>query len=182
MWRRLSPAEFNEQYLTVYESIFTGVTNGPTPFVRADWKTVLLAYGLNFDDPDYAALAAAAKAVDDREAVLTDIDIEPFHQDAHVVDWDRDSLDHVAIHSLLTVLACAMFGRTASWGVVCYFENYACVGGDKEFMDIFIDEAGGETALRERFLQFAHEGWVDKPAHNQWLELVDPWLEKVGWS
>ena len=136
---------------------------------------ILTPYGLNFEDVDYQALSIAAKHMNDREVIITDIETIPPHQCTVVIPWERAVLEQIRSNTILGHVECGLFGQSGTWGALCNTDDYCCLGGKHNFMNVFLAEAGGFSALRERFYRFAQSEWhLDSVVRRQVLK-------KVGW-
>lgn len=168
-----------EHFQAVHDRIFSGREILEGPFVDSRWTRVLIPCTLRFPNGVYEAIGTAALAMGDAELVITVPETIPPHEDSAYMDWDRDSLES-ARSSIFGHFDTHLFGLSGSWGVVCDWEDYCCVGGNERFMDLFVQEAGGMAALEARFLVYAKETWGNLgPEYEKWVEQL---LRSVGWE
>ncbi|WP_316978369.1 hypothetical protein [Shumkonia mesophila] len=81
-----------------------------------------------------------------------------------------------------------VFSRDGSWGLVCDFDALTMLGGTPEFIDTFYRIAGGERAVRARYLYFQLDDGCSLPygrlfSHDFYLSrwpLVRMY-EQAGW-
>ncbi len=187
----ISQQEFKEQFELLFDSIFIEdfeLKDFPseTPFKNKEWRIVLLPDGeMRFGDVDLLALIQAAHAMGDKEIVILNFD-EP---NQAILPLDYDVIHKAGYppssYSSFGMFDSYLFGRSGTWGIVSYFDSFFCVGGNKEFMDVFIRKAGGEQALKERFIEYMNTEWY--PMLNAKLKpnaekVLNDILARVGWN
>ncbi len=137
----------------------------------------LLPGGVHIEQDIFSALAKAARVQGDTEFVVTDFETIPPHQVPVICDWDFHGFQHVLReYPLLHAVDIHMFGRSGTWGMICYVDDFSCLGSEQSFSALFSGELGGEGAIKERFLEFSREGWFVNEADKQML------LASVGWG
>lgn len=170
--------EYFESYLSgVYERIFLGRSGVPLwfgvagqvmggCFVDKSWEMALIPDRITFPGFELEALAAGARRVGDPDYIMTDISLQPPHQNnALISSWSRQELEY-AMSAATLMFDSAMFGLSARWGVcVGSTSTPSCVGGDKEFMDAFFAYFGGREVAKKRFLAWADEEWELSSEH-----------------
>lgn len=175
---QLSPAEFDRSWGKTYSSVFSGRHVVDGAFVNRRWKTILLPHTLGyFEESTHQSLAAAAAAVGDTVYVVTQIEGEP-HTENAIVGWGEAELARLRCETqFLLDLDCAVFGRSAAWGLLCLqsLDGVSYLGGSPRFMEVFEANAGSERVLRERFASFAATDW-DIPRNTKLAMLA-----AVGW-
>lgn len=92
----------------------------------------------------------------DKEIIIITFGTESPEQ--AIVPLNYESLYHAG-NSTFWMFESYLFGRSGTWGIVSYFDSFFCVGGNKEFIDVFIRKAGGQQALKERFLEYMNTVW-----------------------
>ena len=146
----------------IYEHVFSGRPVIEGCFRNPGWSIAFLPGGLAPDLVQLRALAAAATGVGDSDYVITEVECIPAHGESALLPWTEQALEYVRDTTVLQMSECAMFGLSRRWGAVVGIvgEECTCIGGDEEFMRVFISEAGGRETLRERFLDFAATEWL----------------------
>lgn len=173
----ISQKQFNASFLSDFRAVFTGRGVGEVPFVDDTWEMMLLAYGMDIIESDFNSIVEAALAVQDREVLITGVESLPPHQDNYLLPFTREAWEEVRCDSVLGHIECAVFGSSNKWGVICSPVNdFCCVAGDKDFMNVFVSSAGGREAVKERFIRFASEEWEVDVAYKDALILA------VGWA
>jgi len=176
---RITIEMFKAQYQTVHDRIFTGRSVQDGPFRDPNWGRLLVPYKLRFYDGVYEAVAKAAQSLGDAEAIITVVETLPPYEDSAVISWDRENIDK-AHCSIFGAFNTHLFGMSGTWGILCDYEDFSCVGGCERFMRRFLEEAGGMEILKRRFLAFAEELWGGSgPEYDEWVEQL---LRSVGWE
>ena len=171
------PQRFESLYGAQYRAIFSGWAETESPFRNHDWGQVLLpGTALSLDEPEFAALANAAKSTGDAEFAATMMNSIPMHSVAIVGLWDRSRTTILEGESQIDLLDYAVFGKSTRWGVVAYHEGFTRVAGDREFMERFLGALSGIESVRARFLRFADEEWRHVSA-----DYKQKVLNSVGW-
>jgi hypothetical protein len=181
----LSQAEFHEKFQSLHDMIFSGQEDSDVPdecylpFVDRHWERVLLEEGiLTLPDEDLRALAIAAEKMGDGQIIITDSETRPPHQMPVIATWNAKILDQARTSTLLDHFKNHTFGRSGTWGLVYYWDEFSILGGTSVFMEAFFEAAGGRQRVKERFLSFAGAHWwasVDPPSQVKILK-------SVGWS
>lgn len=167
--------DYFESYLSgVYARIFSrramaeGCFGGAIAegcFLDESWEMALLPGGIPLQAVEFDALAAGARRVGDPDCIVTDISLEPPHQNSALLSWCRSELAYVRIAANMG-LDSAMFGLSARWGMyVGTIGTASCVGGDKEFMETFFAHIGGRDAAKKRFFAWAAQEWELSAEH-----------------
>jgi len=196
LFQYISKDKFLKKYATLHDSIFSFREYGhpsrgrclpQLPFVKKKWEAVLLPYGeLMFEDIDFTALTYSAQTVGDRELIIiiAEKDRDAIYDGKPIIGeqgvclhWDQESIMQVRDDSDASFLNSHLFGLSGTWGIVSYDDYCFCVGGNKKFMELFTQKAGGRVAIKERFFEFNR----DIP------EMIDDELREeiytsVGWN
>ncbi|MBI5854035.1 MAG: hypothetical protein HZB35_02150 [Nitrospirae bacterium] len=179
MISKISLAEFSEKYKLVHDAIFSGRSVFQMPFEHLEWDYVILPGRIHIADDILQALASAAIHCGDICFIATscEADMAMPHEDSIVGSWEADrfgEIDDVA--PVLSSTDNHVFGKSGRWGMIRYYDDFSCVGGDKGFMEIFLGSLGGRDTLKERFRRFDSEGWyIDK-------DYKSKILRSVGWD
>lgn len=175
--KHLSLEYFSKQLDPLYKSIFSGCPVAEGCFANSSWEMVLVPYGLNLEEATYRALAAAAQQLGDHQLIITDIEHAPPHQETVSLPWTLDALLQVWDDTDLALFDCALFGPSGRWGgiVAQSDDGYTCLGGDQEFLQALLLEAGGRKVLKARFFEFARIEWCLDQGEKEKI------LKRVGW-
>lgn len=169
--------DFVARYGAIYATVFGTWSRLASPFRSQNWEQVLIPNEpVLFDDETFAALGRAIDRVGDRVVMITIADSIPPHEDSAVVKWERLSVKGVHRGSLICVCHYAIFGESASWGVVGYHHEFTRVAGVAEFINTFTNALSGREAVKRRFLEFQAARW-DAPK-----DVQEKILASVGWS
>lgn len=181
----ITPQEFQDEFGTLFNSNFILNAFLPEiPFKNREWKIALLPYGeMNFQEVDLLALIQAIQAIGDKEVIIVTFDTESPEQ--AVVPLDYESLYQIRYPTSFGMFESYLFGRSGTWGIVSYYDSWFCVGGNNNFMDLFARKAGGNQALKERFLEYMNTEWY--PMLNAKLKpnaekVLNEILARVGWD
>lgn len=158
--------EYFESYLLgTFRRVFSGRGIAQGCFANESWEMTLLPGGLLLPENELLALQRAARAVGDLDCIVTDVSLEPPHQNTALISWARTEFAYIELAGQMT-LESAMLGLSERWGVYLgTVGSYTCVGGDRIFMDTFFEHAGGRDSVKERFLTYAEEEWELWPEH-----------------
>jgi len=180
MITRVAPTEFLIKYKQLHDSIFSGRLVYQRPFQSLDWDLILIPgrqrFGVEFSD----ALEKAGRGCGDHNVIVTDF--EPAtatpHQYSIVMEWDSKAFWEIGRElPCLISTNYHVFGRSGQWGMICYFDDFSCVGGTESFMQTITGQLGGKDTLRQQFLDHAQqEGWLLTN------ELVQQILAAAGWN
>lgn len=160
MIRRIDPQMFVADYGMVHCSIFSGRSVEFHPFENLDWKILLVPGGVNIERDVFDALASMAWLQGDAECCITDFETIPPHQESVAVGWSfHEFRGALGTYPLLHTVDVHLFGKSGSWGMICYYDDFSCMGLDPRIAEIFTDQLGGEEIVKQRFLRFSEENW-----------------------
>jgi len=172
--RALPVAAFDREWRKIHDSVFVDRHAVERPFRNSAWEAVLVPYALNMEEDVFAAIGTAARQRGDDELVVWNAEVlvpEP----GAIIPWSYESLNEVRA-SILGHFETHLFGRSGSWGVVCSVVQFSWLGGDATLMDSFAGALGGRNAVRQRFLNYARDGWTVPEASQGQI------LQSVGWG
>jgi len=176
----LALAEFESQFRVVHDSIFASVGTEGVFFRNPAWKVVLLPYGIRMSPDDFGAISKTAQHLGDNQLIVLDIESVSPPPKAAIVSWDYDDLrrERVRHGTNFSLLDTHLFGCSGRWGAVssCSLDDILILGGDEQFMSLFIPSAGGMEALRLRFLEFATDFWRPSAGNSENV------VELAGWN
>jgi hypothetical protein len=177
--KKISHEEFAAKYKGLHDSIFSGRLVNQHPFEHLDWEMVLVAGGIRIEENIFNALAKAAMKSGDSELIITDCEapmVAP-HQANYLLEWDYNSFRKLCKDSdLIGRVDTHLFGQSGEWGMVCYYDDFSCLGCAASFMDVFSAVLGGRNALKEMFFHYNTEGWfLDE-------DIKREILRSVGWG
>lgn len=146
--------DFEGESSTSDQKARVGPLVGLPIFRTTGWQAVLAPFrGFRFDGPTYRGLIAGSSAAGDDCIVVTDVDTWPGHGEAIVFQWPHTSWDEVVMSGdIVNVFDCALFGDSGDWLAYLDHEEWCMIGGSQTFMQAFLDTAGGEQAVRNRFV------------------------------
>jgi hypothetical protein len=174
----LAGPSFRSEFDKTFQSVFVRLPGGDLDFAHKEWESVLVPYGLyrlRKTDQIYLALANAALEQGDHEMIVTGTETEPPHQETIVSPWDPPEFDRLLAQTDIVHFDAAAFGRSATWGIICGFDDYLHIGGSPQFMESFTARAGGRRTIRQTFLWFADSEWqADERVKREMLD-------QVGW-
>jgi len=181
--RVISLQEFRSKFQSVHDAIFSGrehdvdPSNWYMPFADASWERILVPNNITcLDDTTFKALTEAAIRKGDDKVIVTESESLPHHERAAEVFWDQKMLRSLSDFDNIAHFELHAFGMSASWGLMCYYDEFSLLGGTSTFMATFLESAGGMQRVKERFIQHALEIWVMDPTVQ--VEI----LRSVGWS
>ena len=184
LFTTLTQAEFQEQFLSLHDRIFSGQEDSDIPgecylpFTDRHWERVLLEEGvLNLSAENLRALTIAAEKMGDRQIIITDSDTRPPHQMPIIATWNAKTLDQARC-TFLGHFKNHSFGQSGTWGLVYYWDEFSIPGGTPVFMEAFFEAAGGRQRVKDCFLRFAAADWCPSVEPPTQVKI----LKSVGWS
>lgn len=178
--RRLTEAEYRAQWEFIHRRVFSNAPIQDGPFSNPSWKMVLLPGDLLLDREDFEALRTAALSFDDWEFIVVDGEGTFADEAPVVIPWDYAELERFRPRTVFGHAVAHSFGRSAQWGRASSEETFNVLGGSPDFMDRFVEAAGGLPLLRERFTESVASGDV---SFGRWRDpLARRLLELVGWD
>lgn len=174
----ISREEFCTTYKAVHDSIFSGRLVEQHPFNSLEWRIALLPGGIRLENDVFEAIKTAAEDLGDKYFIVTDFETLPPHQQSVKLDWNyRNFTASVRSNHLLSTVDTHIFSQSGVWGVICYFDDFACIGGSAIFMGAFVRELGGWDCLKDRFRSFEEQGgWQISESSKAEI------LHAVGWD
>jgi|CXWL01.1.fsa_nt_gi hypothetical protein len=175
----LSLEDFDLRFRVLHDAIFRTYATEGAFFRDPAWKVVLLPYGIRMSCDDFSALSKAAQRLGDDQLILIDIESISPSPMAAMVSWDYCELKKLRFQdgTNFSLLDTHLFGCSGRWGAIsaCSLDDILVLGGDKDFMSVFIPSAGGIEALRSRFLDFASDSWRVSEVISQQLVKLAGW-------
>ncbi len=153
---------FDKEWKRIYDSVFTGRLVADRPFRRETWEVFFFPYGIYMEEDIFMSIGSAARQRGDDELVIWNAEVlipEP----GMIIPWRYQSLDQARC-TVLGHFETHLFGRSASWGVVCSIHDFASLGCEPSVMEAVASTLGGRDAIRQTFLsyadKYAKEGWT----------------------
>lgn len=181
MIEQIPRQKFLASFKTLHDSIFSVRMVHQKPFECANWELALIPGNHHYPKDFVLAFRTAVQSCGDAIVLATDCEaaMAPLHQESVCVGLD-DFSSFWQIDRVGTVLASGdnhLFGISGKWGMIRYYDNFSCIGGEPVFMKCLYDSLGGKNALKQHFLDFnAEGGWqVDE----DWKKQV---IESIGWN
>ncbi len=176
----MKAAEFETHFGALYRSIFRGggeATRGS--FVKPDWRLVLVPSERIYYEEELRQLQVAAELCGDREFIITSWDTLPPHHCSAVVPWNLEAWEKKSDESdgALLILDAAVFGQSAAWGLISIFDSACVLGGASQFIDPYIQNAGGIERMKRAFLEYARDEFDDETETQRLLSVVG-WVER----
>lgn len=175
--------EFRTNLQLLHDTIFSGreYSDDPLerylPFTDSTWERILVPDNIiSLDNVTFKALADTAMKIGDDRVIVTESESLPHYERTMRVAWDKERLRSLRDYSDVAHFELHAFGMSASWGLMCYYDEFSLLGGTATFMATFLESAGGMQRVKERFIQHALETWVMDPVVQVQI------LKSVGWS
>jgi hypothetical protein len=186
MYERIREWQFEKTVGAVYQQIFSGREARRSSFRNSTWDFALIYRSFRWNKSEFETICRAACSVGDLEMIMTSLQVEPLHRWTCRIRSDYESLIEVMGDRDLGYLAAvnkALWGPSGVWGLItdeCVAMplGYAIIGGEKAFMNGFIQSRGGYPKMREDFLRLLDDPWISSHPTS---EIGRSLLDEVGW-
>lgn len=172
--------EFVARIEPIMADLFTYENNRRRPFANTNWRTAPLPGEFTYLQRDIidAAIYAASKFNGETAIVAA---IEALSDDASdlVAQVSKSRLGTLDFDGsgLICSFDYAIFDESKRWAIVSYNDFYSLIGGDHDFMELFMSKVdGGAEEIKRRFIGYIGNSRGD--IARMWLEV----LTTVGWQ
>ena len=180
MIRKLSRQEFIDRYKKAHDSVFSGREVMARPFEHLEWEFVLVPGRMHIPSEVMSAIREGAQVCGDQDIIISDCEAPmtlPHHETVLLSIDDQHSFWEIGeVAPMVNAVDSHVFGPSGRWGMIRYYEDFSCVGGERLFMSCFLERLGGREAVKDRFLRFNEEGWAIDDDYKKQL------LKTVGWD
>jgi len=151
----LSESDFKRDWLSTFETVFRLPENHVAQFNCPDWESFYLPGGMLMDSDELDSLSRACRNVGDDFIVGTTHETIPPFQYSLEMPISRAGIEAGRIDGYLGIFDSALFGKSGSWGLICFHDGYGCLSGSGEFFNHYFENSNDRNKLRRKFAEYA---------------------------